>query len=57
MEAIEEDIENGCTLKESINMIIEECFPIWMQETNGDQESINYYNKYLKRFKEVYKTL
>lgn len=57
LESIEEDIENGCTLKESINLIVNECFPIWIEEANGDKELINLYESYLKRFKEVYKTL
>ena len=57
LESIEEDIDNGCTLKESINMIINECFPIWIEEANGDKDLISWYNEYLERFKEVYKTL
>jgi len=57
LESIEKDIENGCSFKESINMIINECFPIWIEEANRDKELICWYNEYLERFKEVYKTL
>ena len=49
MECIEIDMDNGMTLIESLEMLINEFFPIWIEE-NEDKEI---YINYQARFKEV----
>ena len=56
LESIEKDMENGCTLKESINLIME-CFPIWIEENKDDVGITNLYKQYEREFKRIYLTL
>ena len=50
MECIEADIEHGMTLIESLEMLVKEFFPEWIEDEKEDKD---FYINYQARFKNV----
>lgn len=50
IEAIKADIEDGATLKQSLEVLVNEHFPIWIEEAGEDNELVKLYKYYQLEF-------